>query len=242
MKPDEREELIERYLSGSMTPMEQHEFRIRLALDDELSRRVRACGMVDGMIEADRRDLITDDSALRSRVLSMSMAGREAQVVGEAAATGRSAFTLFKAMLLSVAVIGSAVSLLLLNGDREPENPTGHTRAVSGAKIDTAPAVSIPLPSQARNGVTEQTTATPSSIPSQRKTTVTDREERRSSVSETMSAPSTALPAAPAATPPEEAGTASSDRSRVPSPRAATDTLSRSLNMKGTFQAPKRVK
>ncbi len=248
MKPDEREELVERYISDSMSPMERHEFRIRLALDDELARMVRACGMADGLIDANRRDLMTDDSPLRSRVLALSMARPEAHAVGEAVSTERpgNIFSTFKAVLLSVAVIGSAGLFFLFDGDEERNEPARYAPAVPGMQSDTSTVGGTggPLPSRNGTGVVEQIPAAPLSTPAQRKAARTDRgEERISPVEESSSLPTPAAQSAtPAAAPSEDSQVAPSSRPPVRSQSVAIDTVPRSMNVKGVFKAPTKVK
>lgn len=71
MTRSEREQLIERYLSGEMSSAEEGEFFIQVALDSELRLDLKAHRTIDSAISKERETVPAEHTALRGRMASM---------------------------------------------------------------------------------------------------------------------------------------------------------------------------
>ena len=85
----EREELVERYLSGEMTSAQEGEFFLVAAVDEELQRTLKAYRIMDRAMMNDRDVAVTENSQYRNRVMGMLAASHVAGVGGPGSETPR---------------------------------------------------------------------------------------------------------------------------------------------------------
>ncbi|MCB0711564.1 MAG: hypothetical protein KDD67_04450 [Ignavibacteriae bacterium] len=80
MKRTEREQLIERYLEGSLTPVEEQEFFIEVATDREMQYDLKASQVVESAIRKDRELAPNSWSGTRAELTAMLTAAGEVGV------------------------------------------------------------------------------------------------------------------------------------------------------------------
>ncbi len=79
MNRAEREQLLERYLSGGMTSGDESDFFIQVALDKELRQELKAQRVIESALRKDEESESTEHTALRSRVAAMLASTSAAQ-------------------------------------------------------------------------------------------------------------------------------------------------------------------
>jgi hypothetical protein len=166
----EREELVERYLSGEMTSAQEGEFFLVAAVDEELQRTLKAYRIMDRAMLNDRDTAVMENSDYRSRVMGMlaashvagtgSVAGSDAPrattPVEEAPAGGF--WRGFGASILGASlVVGMIVAISSVNDDATPA-------AKSPAQRQAVPSVTVPQQSAPVTGPSVQATQAPEEV------------------------------------------------------------------------------
>lgn len=95
----EREKLVEQYLNGGLNGSQEQDFFIKVAVDNELRRTLRAYMIVDTAFRADRDAVASERPAVRARIMS----ALEASSVSQPVTTGT--------LSQGSGVAGSAVSI-----------------------------------------------------------------------------------------------------------------------------------
>lgn len=153
----EREELVERYLSGEMNPSEEADFFLHAAVDDELQRTLKAFRIMEHAIQHDREMVVAERSRYREHIMGLlavttpiagagvgstaasgsisggAAAGSGASVAGSGGFLG-AGLGLWKTIVLSV-VAGSAMvgtTLFVLSDKNGDAVPATSPAAVSG--------------------------------------------------------------------------------------------------------------
>jgi hypothetical protein len=80
----EREKLVEQYLNGELSGSQEQDFFIKVAVDNDLRRTLRAYMIVDTAFRVDRDAVASERPAVRARIMS----ALEASSIGQTATTG----------------------------------------------------------------------------------------------------------------------------------------------------------
>lgn len=163
----EREELVERYLSGEMNSAEEADFFLHAAVDDELQRTLKAYRIMENAIRHDREVVVAERSRYREHIMGLlaitpvtaGVAGGASSTSGAAAgasagtgSTGGGFFAaglgLWKTIAVTVitgtVVAGSAMMILPKKGEQTRTAPA--VSAPAGETPRMAPAIdSMPV-------------------------------------------------------------------------------------------------
>lgn len=121
----EREELVERYLAGEMSQIEESDFFLHVAVDNELQRTLRAFRIMDHAIRSDREVVVAERSPYRENIMALlaatpiaggvgaGMAGSASSAAGTASTgassvAGSASAAVSSAGVASTAVVGSS--------------------------------------------------------------------------------------------------------------------------------------
>ncbi len=152
----DREQLVERYLNGELTGSQEQDFFIKVAVDNEMRRTLRAMMIVDSAFRLDREVVSTDRPAVRARVMaSLAASSLDPAPAGSgsrspgATTTGAGSWNsrLWKG---AIAVTASSalvvVSYLVGTGYLGSDTPEGGNTpaAVSAEHPGTAPQTALP--------------------------------------------------------------------------------------------------
>ncbi len=119
MTQHERDTLVESYLGGEMTPDQESNFFLQVALDSELQRTLKAYRIMNQALDRERSESIASRSNYRESVMSLLAVTKAATVAGTAvtAAKGISSATsggsVAGAGTVSVAGLGIGLKVLL---------------------------------------------------------------------------------------------------------------------------------
>lgn len=146
MTRSEHEHLVERYLSGRMSPADEQEFFIQVAVDSNLRQTLKAYRVVESAMQKHRDSLPAQHLASRAKLISRlegARAGESAMETGGRALTGSGAAGMgvrwsMAAVAAAALTVGALVIGPLINRDAAPRVATP---ASSGA---SAPAMTRP--------------------------------------------------------------------------------------------------
>ncbi len=140
----ERERLIELYFDGKMSPGEEQDFFIQVAMDKELRRELKAHRAIDSAMRKEREAEPTEHTQLRSRVAATLAASGTSGSGQLQPAGGKSlAFRRWFGTLAGTAILGIVI-ILMLPSNEVAENagsdvPTQVTRQQPGMQNSTTP-------------------------------------------------------------------------------------------------------
>lgn len=165
MTRTEREQLIERYLQGELTPAEEQEFFIEAATDKEMRYDLKASQVVESAIKKDRKMAPTSWSDTRAHLVAVLAAQKpnpvqttvETPVKATQVSTGLGGkFAMVLVSLISVAAL--LLSLVAIDRVSEQQLPTP-VQASEPTPVQEKPAVSIvqDVQGEAAQLVTDQT-------------------------------------------------------------------------------------
>jgi hypothetical protein len=204
----EREELVERYLSGEMTSAQEGEFFLVAAVDEELQRTLKAYRIMDRAMLNDRDTAVMENSDYRSRVMGMLAASH---VAGTGSVTGSDAprattpaeeapaggfWRGFGASILGASLVaGMIVAISTVSDDATPaaKSPAPQQAAPSttvrrqGAPV-TGPSLPLAPASEASQEVRESAGGAARPV-ERRESRVEGRSTPRQTASETAAAP-----------------------------------------------------
>jgi hypothetical protein len=156
MNRNEYEHLVEKYLSGAMSPADEQEFFIRVAVDSNLRQTLKAYGIVESALRKHRESMASQH--LDSRAHLVSLLGINTGTSAQPAPPRAGGFRWSLAAVAAAALtIGAFVVAPLL--EQKPASPgTGDTFAAASRRIDRPalqpapqpepPAVSQPAPAE----------------------------------------------------------------------------------------------
>ncbi len=135
MNSAQQQRTVERYLNGELTPSEEQDFFIEVAVNDELRQRLKANRIVDQALARDSKGVNRDHSRMRSQLLALHGAALSG---GAFAARHRALHRVVRELLTWKAAVvlglGGGGALLL------------HA-------IDPAPPASVPVSAPSNGGV-----------------------------------------------------------------------------------------
>lgn len=134
MNRNEYEHLVEKYLSGAMSPADEQEFFIRVAVDSNLRQTLKAYGIVESALRKHRESMASQH--LDSRANLVSLLGINAGTSAQPAPPRAGGFRWSLAAVAAAALtIGAFVVAPLL--EQKPASPrTGDTFATSSRRIE----------------------------------------------------------------------------------------------------------
>ncbi len=162
MKRSEREQLIERYLDGTMTSLEEQEFLIEVAANSELRTELKAYKVVESAVYKDRAADVVSYASLRTHMIGVLANASVGTVVSDASSAVSGAEPLPSAGSFGsvwarwLAAAGATalfvVGVIVVNPWAEPDVlPNAAPGIVSGEAHDTLGGampqqISMPLP------------------------------------------------------------------------------------------------
>lgn len=158
MTRTQREALIGTYLRGEMSAVEEQDFFIQVALDDELRAELRAQRTVDSAMRKERDSMTTTHSGLRQRVMSSlgvplsgGVSGAELGAImrSGAAAASFSLRRMLHGLLLSGGLgIAVAVGIVIGIPSLAPSSQTATDRRSAPADVDAEVGPQLPASGQ----------------------------------------------------------------------------------------------
>jgi len=187
MNQNEREVLVDRYLSGQLSSAEESDFFLKVAVDPELQRTLKAFKIVDRVVERDRES-VPVHGRYRDHVMSLiaathvvagggavasgiaqaqvgaSVGSASAGVSGGAIAAGAFGLKGILAAIVGVGVVGSTLMIVLPSHD--PVHPAGNDAVQQQGVVKDPPmrpTTPMPTVQPADNAIT----TTPSAVSAQ---------------------------------------------------------------------------